>query len=728
MLHAQSTVTITDTIKTPMGGNWSGTVQVTLNNPATAQPLYAGSETLSGWSQTVTVTNGAFSISLYANDAITPTGTSYTARYTPTSGSSWSETWVCPTGATTIRELRSTTVPTPRTMFTPSQITQASATLGQALRWNGSTWAPAAVLTDPMTSTGDLITRSGGVPVRVGIGSTGQVLTVAGGLPTWAAPATNGTVTGVSVTTANGVSGTVANSTTTPAITLSLGAITPTSVAASGTVTGSNLSGTNTGDQTTITGNAGTATALAANPANCAAGTFPLGVSAAGAAEDCTALPTTITGTANQITASAATGAVTLSIPTNPTLPGTTTGTFSGNLTGNVTGNVTGSSGSTTGNAATATALQTARTIAGVNFNGTANISIPSTGLSDSSDIVRGGASVATGQVLYGTGAGVAGTNANLFWDNANGRLGVGTNAPASAIEVSAPVSGSLPDLFRVTNSATAANQNRAEILLKTSGGAVTAANQARIRAIMNPSLVTDLGFFTNSIQNATLTSTGNLLLNTTTDDGSNRLQVAGSVRLAGTSPAFRLRDTVGGTADFSMLASNNTIALNRDGIATLGRIDYLNGTFTWYNEIPTTGVTQLVVRAGAGQGSTSLTTWQNAAGTAGARILNGGDGIQATGRIDLTGPAFADGWTSLTSVGIEFRNAAAVAWSSGAASAGTKDASLSRASAGVLQVGDGAANANGSFRGGFISQDGTTGVTVTTCTGFKNGLCISGT
>lgn len=87
-----------------------------------------------------------------------------------------------------------------------------------------------------------------------------------------------------------------------------------------------------------LTGTASLATALAANGANCSAGQFPLGVDASGAAETCTALPTTITGTANQITASASTGAITLSIPTSPTLPGTTTGTFSGNLTGNVTG------------------------------------------------------------------------------------------------------------------------------------------------------------------------------------------------------------------------------------------------------------------------------------------------------------------------------------------------------------------------------------------------------
>ena len=50
--------------------------------------------------------------------------------------------------------------------------------------------------------------------------------------------------------------------------------------------------------------------------------------------------------------------------------------TVVGNLTGNVTGNTSGSSGSCTGNAATATALETARTIAGVSFDGTANISL----------------------------------------------------------------------------------------------------------------------------------------------------------------------------------------------------------------------------------------------------------------------------------------------------------------------------------------------------------------
>lgn len=103
------------------------------------------------------------------------------------------------------------------------------------------------------TSAGDLVKLDGSGRLPAVDGSQLTNLPGGGG---------SGTVTSVSVVTSSGVSGTVANSTTTPAITISLGAITPTSVAASGNVTGANLSGTNTGDQTSVTGNAGTATAL----------------------------------------------------------------------------------------------------------------------------------------------------------------------------------------------------------------------------------------------------------------------------------------------------------------------------------------------------------------------------------------------------------------------------------------------------------------------------------
>ncbi len=57
--------------------------------------------------------------------------------------------------------------------------------------------------------------------------------------------------------------------------------------------------------------------------------------------------------------------------------------------------NVTGSSGSCTGNAATATALETARNIGGVSFNGTASINLPGVNITGSED-TSGNAATAT--------------------------------------------------------------------------------------------------------------------------------------------------------------------------------------------------------------------------------------------------------------------------------------------------------------------------------------------
>ena len=56
------------------------------------------------------------------------------------------------------------------------------------------TWVnDASGMTNPMTTTGDIIYSSpGSTPVRLGIGSAAQVLTVAAGVPSWAAPAAGG--------------------------------------------------------------------------------------------------------------------------------------------------------------------------------------------------------------------------------------------------------------------------------------------------------------------------------------------------------------------------------------------------------------------------------------------------------------------------------------------------------------------------------------------------------
>lgn len=184
-------VTITDTLKTPMGGTFGGRVTISLAGTS-AQPLYNSSgDTLTGWETTVTVTNGAFSIQLEANDTITPAGTSYRIRMTPGNGTKETlETWIVPTSASPLKlsAIRSTTIPTPSMMISPQQITSGGAVAGQGLVYSGTSWGPAYILLDPATTLGDMHYRGAGGATRLPIGSANQVLGVSAGLPAWIAP------------------------------------------------------------------------------------------------------------------------------------------------------------------------------------------------------------------------------------------------------------------------------------------------------------------------------------------------------------------------------------------------------------------------------------------------------------------------------------------------------------------------------------------------------------
>ncbi|CAB4165950.1 hypothetical protein UFOVP836_5 [uncultured Caudovirales phage] len=222
--------TISDTVRTPFGGYFVGRITVALNAPGSAQPLYSGSQTLTGWQTTIDVlasANGAVAVTLVCTDSITPAGTSYGARYQPTSGSAWAETWTPATGTTTIRAMRATTVPTPTTTFTAGQLALAAGSL--------------------------VYGSSAGVGTALAAGANGHILTLSGGYPAWAAAG--------GVTSIAGTANQITASDSTGAVTLSLPA----------TITGL-TSVTSTGFTGALTGNASTATALAANPAACTAG------------------------------------------------------------------------------------------------------------------------------------------------------------------------------------------------------------------------------------------------------------------------------------------------------------------------------------------------------------------------------------------------------------------------------------------------------------------------
>ena len=250
-------------------------------------------------------------------------------------------------------------------------------------------------------------------------GTSGQVLTSAGAgaTPTWTTISSgSGTVTSVSVVSANGFAGTVATSSSTPAITLSTsvtgllkGNGTAISAATAGTDYLAPPSGT-----ALLKANSGGALANATAGTDYSAGTSALG-----------------TGILKSTTS---TGALSIAVAADfPTL-----------------------NQSTTGNANTATALQTARNINGVSFNGTADITVTAaagtlTGTTLNSTVVSSSlTSVGTLSSLAVTGThtqtgtiNLAGTTSPLQLQGSAGTSGqVLTSAGAGATPTWSTISG----------------------------------------------------------------------------------------------------------------------------------------------------------------------------------------------------------------------------------------------------------------------------------------------
>lgn len=175
-----------------------------------------------------------------------------------------------------------------------------------------------------------------------------------------------------------------------------------------------------------------------------------------------------------------------------------TAASFTGPLTGNVTGNVSGSSGSTTGNAATATALATARAINGVNFDGTAAITVTAaaatlTGTTLNSTVVTSSlTSVGALTSLTVSGTITAGTlhaSTTNFVNIGNASNGTSFKVSDGGVSVSnlwvayGAAAGARPTLRATSTTAVSANiQNgaAAPIILSTDGDG-TAAEQLRI-------------------------------------------------------------------------------------------------------------------------------------------------------------------------------------------------------------------------------------------------------
>jgi hypothetical protein len=165
----------------------------------------------------------------------------------------------------------------------------------------------------------------------------------------------------------------------------------------------------------------------------------------------------------------------------------------------------------------------------------------------------------ASGQVAYWTGTSAQSGSNNLFWDNANGRLGIGTNAPSTALHLVRNDNNFNQQLI-IDNPNSGANAISyfTMRLNSVSGGGVAYYGANYNNVSQRNSLIfysndgVKLGFISNAVgtgtnqdiyfatklnnTNLTLFSTGNLLVqngSTHTDSGQ-RLQVQGTTLLNG--------------------------------------------------------------------------------------------------------------------------------------------------------------------------------------------------
>ena len=165
-------------------------------------------------------------------------------------------------------------------------------------------------------------------------------------------------------------------------------------------------------------------------------------------------------------------------------------------------------------------------------------------------------AGFSTGSVLFaGTGGAISQNNSNFFWDAANSRLGIGTNAPDSTLSINGQVRfGNTTNGFFFSSNSISTFGN---IFLGLQGD----------RSFQ----ITDNTFASTYFR--VIRNTGAILIGTTVDDGVNRLQVSGLSRFMGDL-------VITGSSTFN---GNITLLGNISSLSFGGSIQAGN-TFTFYS------------------------------------------------------------------------------------------------------------------------------------------------
>ncbi|CAB4134637.1 hypothetical protein UFOVP280_48 [uncultured Caudovirales phage] len=218
------------------------------------------------------------------------------------------------------------------------------------------------------------------------------------------------------------------------------------------------------------------------------------------------------------------------------------------------------------------------------------------------------------GRVLFEGTGNVVQESANLFWDNTNGRLGIGTSSPANVFSILSNLNTSAGVRVQNTNAGSSAVAGLDFLSNSTQGSLFATSSTYATYGVLSASSV---GFYTTSSFNIAVDSntanfsvgigsgnpsakfrivgsTGNVLINTTTDAGF-KLDVNGTARVqnklsVGTptqaTAVMEITSTTQGFLPPRMTTTQkNAIASPATGLmvydTTLNVITYYNGT-TW--------------------------------------------------------------------------------------------------------------------------------------------------
>ena len=181
------------------------------------------------------------------------------------------------------------------------------------------------------------------------------------------------------------------------------------------------------------------------------------------------------------------------------------------------------------------------------------------------------------GRVLFEGTGNVVSESANLFWDNTNGRLGIGTSSPTTIVHINGNTAGTAPSLqirqqtntvptwFAVRNTDTLGSAGAISLDIGISGGSgqfFTGTSQGDI-ILKAYSQGNTSKFFLGATSGSTaqmvlFPSTGNIGINTTTDAGY-KLDVNGTARVVNQATIQTLTIGLGGGA----VATNTALGLN---------------------------------------------------------------------------------------------------------------------------------------------------------------------